>query len=157
MDSADHAGVRIPPPLYALSGIVAGIAAQRWLPLTIGTAERAAPLRIAGGVLIALGLGMILHTAVLFRRARTDIKPWKPSSTLIRVGLMKFSRNPIYLAFLVIQTGTALAARTYWIALLIVPVFLALRYFVVAREERYLERAFGEAYLDYKSRVRRWL
>ena len=56
-----------------------------------------------------------------------------------------------------IYGGIGLAARSPWVLVLALPLAIMLRYGVVAREESYLERRFGDAYGDYKARVRRWL
>jgi protein-S-isoprenylcysteine O-methyltransferase Ste14 len=68
-----------------------------------------------------------------------------------------WSRNPIYVGLFLLYTGIAIAAASPWMLLSIVPLAIAMRYGVVAREERYLEQRFGDAYRDYKTRVRRWL
>ena len=56
-----------------------------------------------------------------------------------------------------LYAGIGLAARSLWVLILALPLVIVLRYGVVAREEAYLERRFGDAYRDYKARVRRWL
>ena len=77
---------------------------------------------------------------------------------MIQSGLYRFSRNPIYVAGLLLQLGIALLMNNLWIVLL-VPVSKKFLFdgYIIAREEAYLERAFGEVYLDYKRTVRRWL
>ena len=69
----------------------------------------------------------------------------------------RWSRNPIYVAMFLIYAGIGIALRSPWILLLLLPVVITIRYCVVAREEAYLKRLFGDAYRDYKARVRRWL
>ena len=76
---------------------------------------------------------------------------------LVTTGIHGWSRNPIYVGMLLIYAGIGVAARSPWILILVLPLFVILRYGVVAREEAYLERRFGDSYRDYKARVRRWL
>ena len=71
--------------------------------------------------------------------------------------MYRWSRNPIYLAMLFFLVGIGIAVRSPWIFLLAVPLAVTFRYGVIAREEAYLDRRFGDAYRDYKAHVRRWL
>jgi protein-S-isoprenylcysteine O-methyltransferase Ste14 len=92
-----------------------------------------------------------------FIRAGTNIPTNRPTTALVTAGPYRFSRNPIYIALTLLYLGIALAVDSAWIAGLIVPVLIAIRYGVIAREESFLEQKFGAAYRDYKARVRRWL
>ncbi|MFA5862769.1 MAG: isoprenylcysteine carboxylmethyltransferase family protein, partial [Candidatus Thermoplasmatota archaeon] len=87
----------------------------------------------------------------------TDFRPDRPSTKIVSHGVYARTRNPIYVGFALITAGVAFLADSLW-ALAAVPIGLALIHaFVVVREERYLERKFGEEYLAYKRLVRRWL
>ena len=88
---------------------------------------------------------------------KTNIQPHKPASNLLQGGLYRFSRNPIYLAGLLLQLGIALLMNNLWVVLLVPVSKVVFDRFIIAREEAYLERAFGEVYQDYKRGVRRWL
>ena len=81
----------------------------------------------------------------------------KPTLAIVTHGPYGFTRNPIYLGMFLGQTGLAIGFDSLWILVMLIPFYLVLRYGVVAREEAYLARKFGGVYLDYKSRVRRWL
>ena len=72
-------------------------------------------------------------------------------------GIHGWTRNPIYLGMFLMYGGIGMAVRSPWILILALPLAIAIRYGVVAREEAYLERRFGDAYRDYKARVRRWV
>jgi protein-S-isoprenylcysteine O-methyltransferase Ste14 len=76
---------------------------------------------------------------------------------LVTSGIHGWSRNPIYVGMSLVYGGIAIAARSPWAFVLALPLAIVMRYFVVAREEAYLERCFGDVYRDYKARVRRWL
>jgi protein-S-isoprenylcysteine O-methyltransferase Ste14 len=92
-----------------------------------------------------------------FVRAATPVPTNQPTRTLVTTGLHGWTRNPIYLGMFLIYVGLGVAAHGTWVLVLTLPLAILIRYGVVAREEVYLERRFGNAYLDYKQRVRRWL
>lgn len=72
-------------------------------------------------------------------------------------GIHAWSRNPIYLGMFLVYGGIGIAARSPSTLILTLPLAITMRYGVIAREEAYLEGRFGNAYRDYKARVRRWL
>jgi protein-S-isoprenylcysteine O-methyltransferase Ste14 len=80
----------------------------------------------------------------------------KPTTAIATDGPYRFTRNPIYLGMFLGLTGLAIGFNSLWILVAMVPFYFVIRHGVVAREEAYLERKFGEVYLGYKSRVRRW-
>jgi len=150
----DHAPVIAPPPLIYLAGIALGWAIHRWVPavrLTLPPARNVAIVLLAAGGLLAV------WSLVEFIRHRTHPDPYHPTATIIATGPFRFSRNPIYVAFAAIQAGLGLATGNGWMLVTLVPVLLTVRYGVIAREEAYLKQKFGDEYLDYLSRVRRWL
>ena len=115
------------------------------------------PYRYAGALLIGLAAALGAWGVVLFRRARTGVIPFSEATTLVTGGPYRFTRNPMYLGMAGVLLGTAvyLGSVTPW---LVLPAFIAIitERFIVPEEEM-LERAFGQAYADYKARVRRWL
>jgi protein-S-isoprenylcysteine O-methyltransferase Ste14 len=85
------------------------------------------------------------------------VSPYKPTSALVVDGPYRYSRNPIYLADALIYIGISVVIDTLW-PILLLPIALAvLQQGVIAREERYLERKFGDQYRQYQASVRRWL
>ena len=80
-----------------------------------------------------------------------------PTTALVTKGLYSYSRNPIYVALTLIYLGLAIGAGSVWSVIFLVPTLALIRYGVIAREERYLERKFDGAYIDYRNRVRRWI
>ena len=150
----DNAGVRVPPPIVLLVLILAGYFLQQLWALEL---PNWSGWYVAGWATISMG-GIILVTGgVHFFQAKTNFRPDKPSSTLIQSGLYCFSRNPVYVSGLLLQLGIALILNNLWMVLLVPVTKLLFDRYIIAREETYLERAFGEAYLDYKRTVRRWL
>jgi len=90
-------------------------------------------------------------------RRGTAILPFKPASNLVTSGILGWTRNPMYVGMAVFYVGLAIALNSV-ASLVLLPVVLAIvQTQVIAREEAYLERAFGEDYVAYKKRVRRWI
>jgi protein-S-isoprenylcysteine O-methyltransferase Ste14 len=80
-----------------------------------------------------------------------------PTTTIVDTGPYRFTRNPIYLGMVLGLIGLAIALNSLWLLLTLVPFAVVIRYGVIAREEAYLERKFGDVYRRYRARVRRWL
>ena len=110
-----------------------------------------------GGGLILIGVAIVAAGARNFSRAATPVPSNRPVRALVTTGIHGWSRNPIYVGMCLLYVGIGMAARSPWVLMLALPLVVILRYGVVAREETYLERRFGDAYRDYKARVRRWL
>lgn len=98
-----------------------------------------------------------LWALIGFYRADTDVRPDKPDSALIMSGPYRYSRNPLYIVLILVQITAALWLNMLWVLLLTPLSAVVINYYAVRREERYLEQRFGQEYLDYKQRVRRWL
>jgi protein-S-isoprenylcysteine O-methyltransferase Ste14 len=154
-EANDGAAVRVPPPLVFVAGVLAGAAlglvAPLRLPLSVGA-------RIGATALIgALGLCFGGPAFALMRRSGQNPAPWTSTPELLGGGVYRVSRNPMYVGMALLQTAIGVGAANGWI-LLLVPVALAAVYATAVRhEEAYLERKFGEPYLAYKRRVRRWI
>jgi protein-S-isoprenylcysteine O-methyltransferase Ste14 len=114
-------------------------------------------VRLGGLFLVGSWLALAISAVVTFRRAGTTPNPTKPSTALAFGGPYKITRNPMYLGLVLLVLGAGLVMNSIWLVLLAAPVAFFLRNAVILKEERYLERKFGAAYLDYKQRVRRWI
>jgi protein-S-isoprenylcysteine O-methyltransferase Ste14 len=112
---------------------------------------------IIAGSLILIGIAVFAAGIRNFSSAATPVQRTKPTRALVTTGIHGWSRNPIYLGMFLVYGGIGTAVRSPWILILALPIEITIRYGVVAREEAYLERRFGDAYRDYKARVRRWL
>lgn len=150
----DSAQVRFPPPLLLLGALALGWGLQTLWPVTL---ELGPAGRHAGRILCGAAIGVVLYCNVLFKRAGTNIAPWKPSSALLTTGIYSFTRNPIYLSFVLLCAGIGLLRANAWLLLAAPGLAIALQKLVIAREEAYLEGKFGEEYRRYKSMVRRWI
>ena len=154
MKDLDNPGVFFPPPLLFLSALVIGILFDGnlldWRHVTH-------PVQAIGVAVAVIGLLLIVLSLGLFRRFRTRPEPWEASTTLIRSGLYRFSRNPMYLGMAVTSAGIAIFFESLAAAILLAIVIVMIDRLVIAREELYLERRFGSDYAAYRAEVRRWL
>ncbi|HTV33617.1 MAG TPA: isoprenylcysteine carboxylmethyltransferase family protein [Methylocella sp.] len=109
-----------------------------------------------GGTVFAAGFALAIWSRAALRKIGTPMVPGKPTSAIATDGAYGFSRNPIYVAMLLGQIGLAIGLNNAWLLAATAPLYLVLRYGIVAREETYLERKFGSHYIAYKARVPRW-
>ena len=147
-------GVKLPPPLIAMVAIGGGWSADSLLPLPIAAGDE---LRWGGIVIVALAFLLALAALIQFLIAKTHVEPWRPTSTIIRGGLFRMSRNPIYLAFCIAALGAGLIINSWWGVVAAPLLGCLLQYLVIRREEAYLANKFGDEYLAYKRNTRRWL
>ena len=150
----DHPGVPIAPPLLFVLPILASLALEWFFPTTF---VHGAIRWISGALVFLIGIALAVSGFVTQKRAGTDPIPFNPSTRIVAHGLYRFTRNPMYVGFAFTALGLAILVDSTWM-LLTIPIGLVLiDRIVVVREEQYLERKFGEEYLNYKRRVRRWI
>jgi protein-S-isoprenylcysteine O-methyltransferase Ste14 len=152
-DEQDKAGVVAPPPLIYLGALILGLLLNRRFPIAF------LPRRIArslGWPLLSSGVLLIGWFEWAMRHAGTPANPYKPVSHMVTEGPFHYTRNPAYLSMM-IYTGIAGLANALWAILLLPVALLVIERGAIEREERYLERKFGEEYLRYKAQVRRWI
>lgn len=155
-DPSDIPGVLAPPPLIFVGFLAAAAILEALVPLP--SLWPAPAVRYVIGVALAvLGIALIMAGARRFIAVGTNIPPMLPTTALVTDGPYRWSRNPLYLAMLAIYLGIAIGAGSLWGLVLVVPLFVLISVTVIAREERYLERKFGDVYRQYCARVRRWL
>lgn len=141
------------PPIVFLSAILLGIALDyRWpLPFVPSTLGLVGPLATVSSALL---FGLSLRE---LRRAGTSVRGSKRTTTIVGTGPYRFSRNPIYLSFILLLLGLAVWLDNLWLLLTLVPATVFIAAVVIPREERFLERNFHDHYSSYKASVRRWL
>jgi protein-S-isoprenylcysteine O-methyltransferase Ste14 len=142
------------PPLVYLASLVTGSMMQLAMPLPFVPRMLAAPL---GGALVVVAIVLFSSAVKRFRAAGTPVPARKPTTVIVRTGPYRFSRNPIYLAFSLLQLGIAIWSNSLWLIATLVGAIALIHYVVIPREEQYLEGRFGAGYLAYKASVRRWL
>jgi protein-S-isoprenylcysteine O-methyltransferase Ste14 len=152
----DHARVVAPPPLLMVLCIAAGFLAEHFQHFQIFPAHH--PIRRP--LCFALfGAAVIIFVTAIREliRHKTHPSPYKATAALVQTGIYRFSRNPIYVGFLLVVLGCAMCADSGWLLLAAVALFVLLRFGVVSREEQYLSRKFGDVYEEYRRKVRRWM
>ncbi|MDA0999615.1 MAG: isoprenylcysteine carboxylmethyltransferase family protein [bacterium] len=146
--------IRNRPPLQALFFLLLGILFHLRLR---GWTFAPPGLLIAAALFIAAGLALLIIAAIQFTRAGTPLKPEKTPACIVERGLYRFSRNPMYLGMVLLLMGGALALGSLPAFTAPIGFALALNLYQVPREEKELEAQFGDLYLEYARRVRRWL
>jgi protein-S-isoprenylcysteine O-methyltransferase Ste14 len=142
------------PPVVALMFIVIAYFLGRFVPLPFFAP---AILRYVGLALTFVGFLLGIGAFIEFRKAHTTLNPHGSAKQLVTSGIYRFTRNPIYLGFLLMVIGIPLNSGLYW-GMLLAPFYvLMIHRLIIRHEEAYLERKFGKAYTSYTSRVRRWL
>ena len=113
--------------------------------------------RYFGYVLLFLGMAMVVSTRIKFKKKATEINTFKEPISLVTEGLFNFSRNPTYLGMVSTLIGIwiLLGALSSLIGVLLF--FAIANYYYIPYEEKKMEQIFGMDYLNYKSKVRRWL
>ena len=154
-DTKDHPGVIAFPPVVWLVGAVASGLAHWMFPFRITATYR--PSLFLGIAWAVTALPLMIWAILTMKKAGTNVHPGEPALTIVRGGPYRFTRNPMYLALLLLQLALGFFLND-WIALLfVIPLALLLHYGVVLREEKYLGAKFGEQYLALKREVRRWV
>jgi protein-S-isoprenylcysteine O-methyltransferase Ste14 len=153
-DNADNPGVIAPPPLIYAGALVAGLLANRRYHIPFLPRRLA---RTLGWPLVACGLAVGFLGAREMRRAETNVDPRKPATALVTGGPFRYTRNPLYLSMTMIYGGISALANVLPAALLLPVVLRLMRRGVIEREERYLERKFGDEYVQYKVGTPRWI
>ena len=152
--SAEIAGVIAPPPLVYLLPLLLSLVVHWRFPSAL--LPHPWPF-VVGPLLLLIGLLLGSPALMAFRRAKTDPQPWRPSTALVIEGPYRFTRNPMYVGFTLIYLGITCWVNSRWPLVALVIVLPVMHYLVIRREERYMERRFGDAYRVYRRRVRRWI
>jgi protein-S-isoprenylcysteine O-methyltransferase Ste14 len=153
-DAQETAGVIAPPPLIVLGGLALAITAN-WLYPIPWTTFRFRPS--IGALLVVAAVVLMMASIRELRAADTPVQTRQPTRAIISTGPYRFSRNPVYLSFAILQLGIAVWTGSAWFLVSLVLTMLVITMGVIMREERYLERKFGDIYIGYKRKVRRWL
>lgn len=149
----DHPNLPIKPPFIYVWALVIGAVVHAVKPV----AARPPGWGGLGVIFCLLAVALAAWASLTLKRHHTDVRPWKPTTEIATDGPYALTRNPIYLAFALLQVGCGLWSDRLAIVLMVIPAVAATNAWVIAREESYLQRKFGEPYAAYLSSVRRWL
>jgi protein-S-isoprenylcysteine O-methyltransferase Ste14 len=142
------------PPLVYLGAIALGLGLHLAAPVRLVPPGVGVPL---GAVVTAGAVALFVLSVRTLRAAGTPVPGDRPTTAIVRRGPYRFTRNPIYLAFSLLQIGLALLVNSAWLLVTLVPAAALMALVVVPREERYLEARFPAEYPPYRASVRRWL
>jgi protein-S-isoprenylcysteine O-methyltransferase Ste14 len=115
------------------------------------------PWSLLGIVILVLGIAIAVLAEGQFHRAGTSVTPFEVSTTLVTLGLYRFTRNPMYLGSVLILIGVAIICGT--LTPFLAPVLFTIlidRKFII-REEKMLASKFGEVWQEYRAKTRRWI
>ena len=152
-DHPDHPDLPVKPPLLSLLALAIGYLVHHLLPMH----ARPAGWGAAGVALVVLSFSLGQWAMYQFRVQKTAVKPWKPTRVIVDSGPFAFTRNPIYVSFVLLQLGIGLWHDRLAVVLMTIPAAIALDRIIIRREEAYLARKFGVPYRAYMERVRRWV
>ena len=152
----DHPDIpkNVHPPLVALLFIAIAYFLGRFVPLPFLVPPI---LRNIGLLLTFIGFLCGIGALLEFRKARTTLDPHGSSKQIVSSGVYRFSRNPIYVGFLMMVVGLPLTSGFYWGIVLAPFYIMMMNRLVIQHEEAYLEKKFGKTFTSYTSQVRRWL
>jgi protein-S-isoprenylcysteine O-methyltransferase Ste14 len=145
---------KILPPVWMFGVMMVMVVLHEMVPTPLVALGQ---LKLLGWTIFAGALVMAWRAKKRFDIAETPVKPFTESTIVVEAGLFRYSRNPMYLAMLFGLTGFALAIGDA-LPFIVIPVyFILITTQFIAHEEQLMEARFGQSYLEYKSRVRRWL
>ena len=142
------------PPLVYLAAIALGVLLHGAWPLRLLSPAVSTP---AGAITVLAAIALFISAVRTMRVAGTPVPGDRPTTAIVRAGPYRYSRNPIYLAFSLLQLGLACWVNSLWLLVTLIPAVALMSFLVIPREERYLELRFPAEYRTYKLAVRRWL
>ena len=152
----DSPRVYIPPPFLYAGIFFLSFLIQHYIPLTRDLFERSLSNYLA---IAFFGMGIVcgLPALIKFIKTRNTVLTVKPAASLQTQGIYNLSRNPMYVGLLLLYIAFAFIKGNLWTFLLIPLLIFIITRFVIINEEKYLKRAFGQEYLNYMQKVRRWI
>jgi len=142
------------PPAYFLIYLLVAIGLHFALPIAKLVC---APYNYTGILLIGIGIWLNIWADGLFKKKTTTVKPFEKSAYLTEEGPFLFSRHPMYLGMVAILSGVAILLGSIMCFIAPVGFFITMNVAFIPYEEKALEETFGQRFIDYKKRVRRWL
>lgn len=152
----DNPGVHIPPPLLYIAMFVVAVLLQRFLPSNKSFFYTSTS-KVIGAVVILAGFFFNLPALRQFFKTKNTLVTVKPANSLQTTGIYAISRNPMYVSLLLFYIGLSFIIGNWWHLIILPVLFLLVQEYVIKREEKYLDRRFGQSYHNYRSKVRRWI
>ena len=156
MKSTDSPGINFPPPLIYAVIFLAAIFIQKKIPIDDHFFKsRMTPM--IGILFILMAVYYSVRSMNQFIQTKNTIIPNKPAESLQTTGIYHSTRNPMYLSLMMVYLGLSCLIGHWWNIILLPLLFLIIQEYIIKKEEKYLARKFGQEYIDYRHRVRRWL
>jgi len=152
----DHAGVYLPPPIFVILVFLLSLLCQNIFPITKVLWQTSIPF-LAGILCFVLGFIIAIPAIIKFRESKNTLITFKPTNSLQTSGIYKYSRNPMYLGLVIFYVGGSFFFGNLWSLLFIPLIVFTLTKFVIIKEEKYLQRKFGDSYNAYCKIVKRWI
>jgi protein-S-isoprenylcysteine O-methyltransferase Ste14 len=155
-NSTDSAAIRIPPPVYFFACLGCGLLLEHFYPVCIILLAYI-PRDITGGALIFTSGFLVVSAFFELIKNKTTFHTSKSTAMIVKEGVYRFSRNPLYLSLLLLLSGIAVFLSSLWLFLTIPILYILLLFKAVKPEEAYLTQKFGSEYLTYAAKTRRWI
>ncbi|MBW2250488.1 MAG: isoprenylcysteine carboxylmethyltransferase family protein [Deltaproteobacteria bacterium] len=151
----DSADIRIPPPIFFFISLAFGLLLEYFLPIDINIPQ--VPRAIFGSIFIIISGYFAVSAFVVLINNKTTFDTSKSTTKIVTKGSFRISRNPLYFSLLLLLFGIAVLFFSIWLFLMVPVLYIVLLFKAVKPEERYLTQKFGKEYLEYSSKVRRWV
>ncbi len=151
----DNPGVYIPPPLFYVLTFLAAVFIQKQIPIADSLFHQQLT-KIAGAFFLIIALFFLVKSLRQFVQTRNTLVTIKPASSLQTNGIYRITRNPMYTGLAIVYLGISCFIGNWWNIILFPLLLVVVQEYIIKKEEKYLERRFGQEYLYYKTKVRRW-
>jgi protein-S-isoprenylcysteine O-methyltransferase Ste14 len=153
-ENKDNPGIIMHPPIFYIAGIVAAIILDQFYMLPISTNEA---IKIASIIPFSVGVLFFIFAVKIFRQNKQSPSVHATTIKIYQTGVYAYSRNPLYFGASMVMLSIALLFNNAWMLLMLILILFIMTQLVIKKEEIYLEHKFGEEYLEYKKKVRRWI
>lgn len=154
-NSKDSAAISIPPPVFFFACLGCSLLLEYFFPIHLSISP--IPRVIVGSVFILISGYFAVSAFIVLSKHKTPFGTTKPTIKIVTEGAYRFSRNPLYLSLLLLMLGIAVLTFSPWLFLTIPILYILFLFKAVKPEESYLSQKFGQEYLDYKAKVKRWI
>jgi protein-S-isoprenylcysteine O-methyltransferase Ste14 len=156
-NTKDSPGVFIPPPIVYAAFFLLSFLLQGYFTIKRAFFFHSMAANIIGIIIIISGLIFAIPALRQFFKTKNTVVLIKPANSLQTTGIYSMSRNPMYVGLLFIYLGMAFIFGNWWTLILLPLLIMTINFRIILPEEKYLLRAFGNSYTEYKTRVRRWI